>query len=156
MTFFRRLRQDDGAQLVEFALVLPLLLFVVLGIAEFGIIFQRYEVVTNAAREGARLAVLPGYDSAAAEDAIRARVRAYVQAARVPITAGTPPASIVAVDIVDGTVAMGVLPAVNIKRCTVTYTHRYTFLPSMASWFGFTYTTVPLTAVSEMRTEGGG
>ena len=156
MTFFRRLRQEDGAQLVEFALVLPLLLFVVLGIAEFGIIFQRYEVVTNAAREGARLAVLPGYDSAAAEDAIRARVRAYVQAARVPITAGTPPASIVAVDIVDGTVAMGVLPAVNIKRCTVTYTHRYTFLPSMASWFGFTYTTVPLTAVSEMRTEGGG
>jgi Flp pilus assembly protein TadG len=156
MTFFRRLRQEEGAQLVEFALVLPLLLFVVLGIAEFGIIFQRYEVVTNAAREGARLAVLPGYDSAAAEDAIRARVRAYVQAARVPITAGTPPASIVAVDIVDGTVAMGVLPAVNIKRCTVTYTHRYTFLPSMASWFGFTYTTVPLTAVSEMRTEGGG
>jgi Flp pilus assembly protein TadG len=157
MRLFWRLRQEDGAQLVEFALVLPLLLFVVLGIAEFGIIFQRYEVVTNAAREGARLAVLPGYDSVAAEDAIRARVRAYVQAARVPITAGTPPASIVAVDIVDGTVALGGgLPAVNVKRCTVTYTHRYTFLPSMAAWFGFTYTTVPLTAVSEMRTEGGG
>ena len=51
-----RWRSEDGAQLVEFALVLPMLLLVVLGIAEFGFIFQRYEVVTNAAREGARIA----------------------------------------------------------------------------------------------------
>ena len=57
----RRWRSEEGAELVEFALVLPMLLFVVLGIAEFGFIFQRYEVLTNAAREGARLAVLPGY-----------------------------------------------------------------------------------------------
>ena len=62
MRWFKRGRSEDGAQLVEFALVLPLLLLVVLGIAEFGFIFQRYEVITNAAREGARLAVLPGYD----------------------------------------------------------------------------------------------
>ncbi len=61
MRWFKRGRSEDGAQLVEFALVLPLLLLVVLGIAEFGFIFQRYEVITNAAREGARLAVLPGY-----------------------------------------------------------------------------------------------
>ena len=61
MRWFTRGRSEDGAQLVEFALVLPLLLLVVLGIAEFGFIFQRYEVVTNAAREGARMAVLPGY-----------------------------------------------------------------------------------------------
>jgi Flp pilus assembly protein TadG len=156
LNLFRRWRSEEGAQLVEFALVLPLLLFVVLGIAEFGFIFQRYEVITNAAREGARLAVLPGYSTAAAEDAIRTRVRNYIQAARVPITAGTPPASIVTVNLANDTVAVGGgLPAVSIKRCTVTYTHRYTFLPSMASWFGFTYTTVPLTAVSEMRVEGG-
>ena len=93
----RRWRSEDGAQLVEFALVLPLLLFVVLGIAEFGFIFQRYEVVTNAAREGARIAVLPG-TIRHQPDAIRARVRAYIQASRVPVTGGTPPASIVAVD----------------------------------------------------------
>ena len=52
-------RSEDGAELVEFALVLPMLLLVVLGIAEFGFIFQRYEVVTNAAREGARMACSP-------------------------------------------------------------------------------------------------
>ena len=67
-------RSEDGAQLVEFALVLPLLLLVVLGIAEFGFMFQRYEVVTNAAREGARLAVLPGYTDAD----VQARVAAYL------------------------------------------------------------------------------
>ena len=46
----RRWRSDEGAQLIEFAIVLPLLLLVVLAIAEFGFIFQRYEVITNAAR----------------------------------------------------------------------------------------------------------
>ena len=55
----RRWRSDEGAQLVEFALVLPLLLLIVLGIVEFGFMFQRYEVITNAAREGARMGVLP-------------------------------------------------------------------------------------------------
>ena len=45
--------QDErGSELVEFALVFPLLLMVVLAIVDFGFMFQRYEVVTNAAREG--------------------------------------------------------------------------------------------------------
>ncbi len=48
---------ERGAALVEFALALPLLLVVIAGIVDFGFVFQRYEVVTNAAREGARLAV---------------------------------------------------------------------------------------------------
>ena len=65
-----------------------MLLLVVLGIAEFGFIFQRYEVVTNAAREGARMAVLPGYTTADVD----ARVRVYVKEGRVPTT-GTNPAS---------------------------------------------------------------
>ena len=69
-----------------------------LGIAEFGFIFQRFEVMTNAAREGARMAVLPGYSTVAAETAIGTRVRAYVKRLAFTITAGTPPASIVAVD----------------------------------------------------------
>ena len=62
-TFRSRWASEDGAELIEFALVLPMLLLVVLGIAEFGFIFQRYEVLTNAAREGARIAVLPGYST---------------------------------------------------------------------------------------------
>ena len=50
-----RLRSERGAELIEFALVFPVLLMVVLGIVDFGFLFQRMEVVTYAAREGARL-----------------------------------------------------------------------------------------------------
>jgi Flp pilus assembly protein TadG len=68
-------RSERGAALVEFALTVPLLLVVIAGIVDFGFLFQRYEVVTNAAREGARLASLPNYT----KPVVRARVRAYVQ-----------------------------------------------------------------------------
>ena len=115
-----RWRSEDGAQLVEFALVLPMLLLVVLGIAEFGFIFQRYEVVTNAAREGARIASLPGYSTAD----VQARVAAYVTAGRVPTT-GTNPV-IAVTDVSIPTTPGG--PVLSAKRVTVTYLHTYMFL----------------------------
>lgn len=142
----RRWRSDEGAQLVEFALVLPLLLLVVLGIAEFGFIFQRYEVITNAAREGARMAVLPGYGNNAV---IATRVNSYVAAGQVPTTTSNPAVVVETISIPVG----GGLPAVSARRVTVTYTHTYMFLPRIAGWFDASYTTVPLVAVSEMRTE---
>lgn len=46
---------ERGAAAVEFALVLPILLVLVLGIVEFGRIFNVQVSVTNAAREGARV-----------------------------------------------------------------------------------------------------
>ncbi|MCH7720860.1 MAG: pilus assembly protein, partial [Planctomycetes bacterium] len=49
---------ETGAELIELALVLPILLLVLGGIMDFGFLFLRYEVVTNAAREGARIGVL--------------------------------------------------------------------------------------------------
>ena len=146
-TLGRRLGGEDAAQLVEFALVLPMLLLVVLGIAEFGFIFQRYEVLTNAAREGARMAVLPGY----ATPDVEARVRAYVTQGRVPTTTTNP-----AIAVTNVTVPVGAgLPPINAKRVSVTYTHSYTFLPKIGTWFGASYTTLSLTAVSEMRKEAG-
>ena len=57
------LGSERGAELVEFAIVLPLLLLVTMGIIDFGFMFQRYVVLTNAAMEGARVAVLPGYST---------------------------------------------------------------------------------------------
>ncbi len=153
-TLLRRGRSEDGAQLIEFALVLPMLLLVVLGIAEFGFLFQRYEVVTNAAREGARMAVLPGYSTPIGQAAVVTRIQAYVAAGRVPVASGTPGNP--TVSIVDDTIDVGGgLPPVNVKRVTVTYTHTYMFLPAIAGLFGNAYTTVPLTAIAEMRTEAG-
>jgi Flp pilus assembly protein TadG len=67
-------RRDDGAALMEAAFVLPLLLFVSVAIIEFGRAFQTWQIVTNAARDGARVAVLPGMT----DDAIRTRVQDYM------------------------------------------------------------------------------
>jgi len=68
-------RRDDGAALIEAAFVLPILLFVSIGIIEFGRAFQTWQVVTNAAREGARIAVLPGIS----DDMVKARVAEYLR-----------------------------------------------------------------------------
>ena len=43
--------------MVEFAIVLPLLLILVFGVIEFGIMFFNKAVVTNASREGARAGI---------------------------------------------------------------------------------------------------
>ena len=42
-----------GAELIEFAIVAPILLLLIAGIVDFGMMFRTYEAVTNAAREGA-------------------------------------------------------------------------------------------------------
>lgn len=55
-----RCRRGQG--LVEFALILPLMLLVVLGIVEFGYIFTVYSGIFNAAREGARYGVVEPKD----------------------------------------------------------------------------------------------
>lgn len=54
----RQKRGDDGASLVEFALIAPLLLLVLLGTIEFGYLFGQYNEVRHAAREGARYAAV--------------------------------------------------------------------------------------------------
>ena len=53
-----------GTALVEMALVLPIFLMIVLGVIEFGRAMMVSQVVTNAAREGARSAVVDGSTNA--------------------------------------------------------------------------------------------
>lgn len=53
--FFKR---DRGANLVEFALLAPLLILLVLGIVEFGWLFSQNNDVRHGAREGARAAAV--------------------------------------------------------------------------------------------------
>ncbi|MBU3628874.1 TadE/TadG family type IV pilus assembly protein [Polynucleobacter sp. AP-Reno-20A-A9] len=47
-------RRDSGVAAVEFALILPLLMMIVFGIINYGILLYDQAVITNAAREGAR------------------------------------------------------------------------------------------------------
>src|SRR5260370_20680101 len=50
-------RSSSGSQLLEFALVVPLLLAMVIGILDFGQAYNLKQKLTNAAREGARFAI---------------------------------------------------------------------------------------------------
>ena len=50
--------RDQGQALVEFALVVPIFLLLLLGIVEFARAWNVYEVLTDAGREGARRAVV--------------------------------------------------------------------------------------------------
>jgi Flp pilus assembly protein TadG len=52
----RLIRQEEGQGMVEFAMVLPILMAVMLGIVQFGIIFNNYETLTDASRVAARRA----------------------------------------------------------------------------------------------------
>ena len=52
------IQRQKGAEIVEFALVLPLLLLILFGIMEFGIVFFDKAIITNASREGARAGVV--------------------------------------------------------------------------------------------------
>jgi len=54
----KRLRRQEGSNLVEFALVLPLLLILVMGIIEVGLVIYDKAVITNACREGARAGIV--------------------------------------------------------------------------------------------------
>jgi Flp pilus assembly protein TadG len=140
-----RLRRDAGAELVEFALVLPLLLLVLGGIVDFGILLQRQQVVTNAAREGARLAAV-GYSDA---DVV-ARVTTFVNEGTNDPGAGarlSPAPAIVTEEL---------QPGLWVRRVTVTLQERFLVLGpfvSIAGGAGENFADIPLTAVSTMRVE---
>jgi len=57
-----RHRGDAGQDVVEYALVLPLLLLLLLGMVEFGWAVFAYDTVSNAAREVARCCIYPSED----------------------------------------------------------------------------------------------
>jgi TadE-like protein len=55
-----RLRSERGNALIETAITIPIVLLIAVGIFEFGRAYQTQQVLTNAAREGARQAILEG------------------------------------------------------------------------------------------------
>ncbi|MEE9610000.1 MAG: TadE/TadG family type IV pilus assembly protein [Desulfatiglandales bacterium] len=52
------IRQKEGQALVEFALVVPILIVIILAITEFGRLWMTMNVLTGAAREGVRVAAV--------------------------------------------------------------------------------------------------
>ena len=112
----RLFRSQRGTALIETALILPLLLLLCVGIFEFGRAYQTWEVLTNAAREGARVAILPNTTTADAT----ARVREFLQVGGLAYDAS------VGVAVTNTTVSMGA--AGNAAGFKVTVTYPFTFM----------------------------
>jgi Flp pilus assembly protein TadG len=135
-----RWRCEEGSELIEFALVAPVLILLLAGIFDFGMMFRSFEAVTNAAREGARVGVLPGYSNAD----VQTRVNDYLS-----VSGLTGPVTITVSAIPQATGA-GTFTA---RAVQVTYTYQFVVLGPIGSAFGGSFGTIPLTAISVMRTE---
>lgn len=57
-TFKSKLSDERGQTMTEFAIVLPVLVVLLFGIIQFGILFNNYVTLTDAARAGARAAAV--------------------------------------------------------------------------------------------------
>jgi len=82
-------RADSGQALVEFAMVLPLLLILVIGLAEFSRAWNTKQVITDAAREGLRSSVVanPGFSSGDVVGLVnQALIRATLDPSRADVT----------------------------------------------------------------------
>jgi Flp pilus assembly protein TadG len=148
----RRLRGsgERGSELVELAIALPILLLVIAGIMDFGFLFERYEVVTNSAREGARMAVLTGYscDNTLTSD-VGSRVQTYLT------TSGLTDTPTVNCGTTTQTLPSGL--TVQVATVTVSYPSSFLFIGPIAALIGgHSPGTVNLQAVSVMRVEAAG
>jgi Flp pilus assembly protein TadG len=144
-TWLRRGRDERGAALLEMAFTLPLLLLVCVGILEFGRAYQTWQVLTNAAREGARIAVLPGTTSTDVTN----RVRAYMQNGQLPKYATA------TVTLTPTTVSIGAGSTESASQVTVNYPFDFIVLDPIArlATGQGTGTGVNMVATATMRNE---
>ncbi len=86
--FFRQ--GQRGAAVIEFALILPLLLLLLIGGIDMSLALYDKAVITNASREGARAGIV-ARNPQITEAEIRQVVQNYTQSALVNLGAGTAP-----------------------------------------------------------------
>ncbi len=138
-----------GQALVEFAIMLPVIVIILLGIIDFGVVFYNKAMITNASREGARAGITFRTDSTGAYNPLsEAEVLAVVQnylSTRL-ITFGE------SADVTIDHQITGTSPeysgsgSVNV---VVHYNHRFLALPRFLGWGD----TIELTAQTIMRLE---
>ena len=136
-------RGQSGMAMVEMVIVLPVLLMMLFAIAEFSIIFGHWQTLSNAAREGARTAVVFRTNCNAAT--VQAEVRQKVKDYAAPIGIALSDAEIV---------VNGVCGAAN-SNSSVSVASSYTFRVLQA-FAGSLTPTIPLVSTSVMRNEGTG
>jgi Flp pilus assembly protein TadG len=141
-------KSESGQVLVEFALILPVLLLILAGIAEFGILFYNKQVLNNASREGARAGIVYKLNSSGVKiiPNVQKVVQDYCANRLVTFAASTPP-------------PVTITPALSglayPSDLTVTVTMQYTFLmPSVLNMFGGSFgPTLDISGTTIMRME---
>jgi Flp pilus assembly protein TadG len=127
------LGNEKGQNLVEFALVVPLLLLLVIGIAEFGRAWMTQNILTGAAREAVRLLAVP---VSGGGGPTAANLRAVTVLASAGITADN----------------LVVADAASYESVSVTIT--YNFPVAIAGFIpGLDNATIPLSSTTTMRRE---
>jgi Flp pilus assembly protein TadG len=109
-------RSERGQALVEAALITPVVLLIMVGIFEVARAYQTFQVLTNAAREGARAAVVPGADV----ETVKALVKKYMDDGQIGNTA------LEMIDVnQDATIAVN---GTNVGATLVTVDYPFTFM----------------------------
>jgi Flp pilus assembly protein TadG len=142
-----RLAGDRGVALTEFALVLPLLLVLLLGMIDFGKAINYWLDETHLASEGARLAVVdnwPGKPGTTLQQYILSQVDSS-ELSGATATEGTPHSARVCISFPTGTHNVG-------DPVTVTVTYTYNWLRYLFNQDGIGPTT-DITGQSTMRIE---
>lgn len=117
----RRLIEGSGGQaMVEAALVMPILLLLVIGIVELGRAWNAHQVLTDAARQGARIAAIA--DPTITADSVEMTVRNALARAALDADAAT-----LELDGVDGSPGSP-------TRIAIEYPYRFVFLQPLMAW----------------------
>ena len=137
----RRARRLAGMAMVEFVMILPALIVMLFGILEFGVLFFQWQTLSNAAREGAREAIVfrKNCDSAAVQSLIEQTVIDYAGAANI------------GVDAADISITGSCTGSGEPLRVEVSHDFGFHVLPGFISQLT---PTITLVGTSEMRNEG--
>lgn len=134
----RRLRARPGQGLVEFALVLPVFLLLIMGIVEFSRALQADQLAEQAARVGARTAVVA--DPTVTADTVIVRVKSHFAQAGFD-------SSRVLIDMHNFRAGSGSQFGIRVR-----YPHTMGFLRPFVGWTG-AQATVTITGQYQMRNE---
>jgi Flp pilus assembly protein TadG len=129
--------------MVEMVIILPVLLTILFAVSEFGVVFARWQTLTNAAREGARTAVV--FRAPCASGSVETEVRQVVKdyAASAGIT------------LVDADIGItGSCGGIDSDTAvSVTHTYDFVVLPGFAASLS---PNIDLVSSATMRNEGSG
>jgi Flp pilus assembly protein TadG len=119
-TLRRGTKVERGQAAVEFALVLPFLLVMLIGIIEFGRAWNEHQVITDAAREAARKGVL--HDALITEDTVRHFAKRALAAAAIDSGSATV------------TVNQWPVPSNEPLIVTISLPYQFTFFGPLVKW----------------------